>query len=103
MRKLFGNYNVQAVSKMISPHPSTKSKPGNHHYCFVDLATVEDAEQAELAINGRDTPYGGKYRVAKSNKLPSKLMREQLGGVWPEMEQIPRERNLDGNWRRVVN
>ena len=37
MRELFRNFNVQAVSKVIWPHPSTKHKPGDHHYCFVDL------------------------------------------------------------------
>ena len=103
MRELFRDHNVQAVSKMISPHPSTKSKPGHHHYCFVDFATVGDARQAALALNGRATPYGGRYRVSQSYKLPSKLIREQLGGVWPEAEQVQRERNLEGNWRRVEN
>jgi RNA recognition motif-containing protein len=101
MRKLFRNFNVQAVSKVIWPHPSTKYKPGDHHYCFVDLATAEEAQEAALLFNGRVTPYGGRYRVSPSSKLPSKLIREQLGGMWPGTEPKPRERNLHGNWRRV--
>ena len=101
MKKLFQDFAVEAVSKVIWPHPSTKSKPGDHHYCFVDLATAEEAQQAALVLNGRVTPYGGRYRISMSSKLPSKLIREQLDGVWPGVEPVKRERNLDGNWRRV--
>lgn len=101
MRELFKDYNIQAVSKLVSPHPSTNSEPGDHYYCFIDLATVGDAEQAELAFSGRATPWGGKYKVARSYGPPGKLMREQLHNTWPGAELAPRRRNLEGNWRRV--
>ncbi len=46
--------------------------PGNHHYCFVDFASPEEAERALNALNGREVP-GGKLRVslARGKRMPA--------------------------------
>jgi hypothetical protein len=54
---------------MISPHPSKADEPGNHHYCFVDMASAEDIEAAVEKLNGLETEWGA-LRVgrAKDNR-----------------------------------
>lgn len=84
LRELFKDFDVQAISKPIYPHPSTAAKAGDHHYCFVDLKTVGDAERAVATLNGQDAPRGSTYRVSIAQHRPKKLAREQLGGSWPE-------------------
>ncbi|KAH7323998.1 hypothetical protein BKA65DRAFT_481779 [Rhexocercosporidium sp. MPI-PUGE-AT-0058] len=50
-KELFKDYNVQVISKPISAHESKKDLPGNHNYCFVDLATPEEAASAATALD----------------------------------------------------
>lgn len=54
IRSLFEAFNVETVSKLVSAHESTKGKPGNHNYCFVDLASAEEAEEAIKVLNGKE-------------------------------------------------
>jgi RNA recognition motif-containing protein len=54
IRSLFKSFNIELVSKLKSAHESTRGKPGNHDYCFVDLASASDAEQAIKALNGKE-------------------------------------------------
>ena len=100
MRRLFHDYNIEAVSKIISPHWSKLSEPGSHYYCFVDLTSASEARRAPLALHGTSTPYGGIYQVRICNsRRPTKVVREQLGGSWPVTEATEPVRNLEGNWR----
>lgn len=48
----------KAISKRITPHPTAQERPGNHHYCFVDLESVEEAEAAIAKLNGKSVPSG---------------------------------------------
>lgn len=101
MRKLFRGYDIQAVSKIIWPHHWTEDKSSHRYYCFVDLASSGQVQQAVRYLDGVVTPYGGKYEVHYPNKRPSKVVREQLDGRWPT-ETEPRERNLGGDWRATA-
>lgn len=101
MRRLFRGYDLQAVSKIISPHDWEEDMSCHRFYCFVDLASPEQARQAVRSLDGVATPYGGQYEVSVPITHPSKILREQLGGVWPTEAQ-PRERNLDGDWRATA-
>ncbi|ETN44243.1 uncharacterized protein HMPREF1541_10794 [Cyphellophora europaea CBS 101466] len=60
IQQLFASqgFQVAAVSKIISPHPSKAEEPGNHHYCFVDMNTLEDVEGAVERLNGVETEWG---------------------------------------------
>jgi hypothetical protein len=51
-------FEVAAVSKIISPHPSKAEEPGNHYYCFVDMHSVEDTDNAVAKLNGVETEWG---------------------------------------------
>ena len=82
MRTLFRGWNIEAVSKILSPNDHWRSKPGSHHYCFVDLATAQEAQDAIKALDRKATPYGGSYGVSPAkmpSSKPTKVMREQLG------------------------
>ncbi|POS75810.1 RNA recognition domain-containing protein [Diaporthe helianthi] len=70
VRGLLGGFNVIAISKRVTPHPSTRTKPGNHHYCFVDFETEADAEAVIRALGGRSVP-GGRLRVSMAHGLPT--------------------------------
>lgn len=105
MRNLFTGWTVEAVSKIISPPASMRSKPGSHHFCFVDLPTAEDADAAVEKLNGTPTPHGGSYRInhAKPSGRPSKVEREQLGMRGKQRKdrsRSPPARDLAGSWRR---
>lgn len=50
---------------------------GNHHYCFVDFETREEANAAMKALNGKFITEGsmeGKLKVALAGGMPDKLM-----------------------------
>lgn len=50
------NENIvpQAVSKLLSPHPSKIVEPGNHYYTFVDLERAEDVDVVIAALDGKE-------------------------------------------------
>jgi len=54
IRELFQGFNVEVMSKMISPHISEKDDRGNHYYCSVDLAAAEDVDAAISALDGKE-------------------------------------------------
>ena len=86
-----------AVSKLISPHPSTAEKPGSHYYLFVDFPSSEVAAAAAQALNGSPTHWGGTLRinVAKNNNN-RKVEREQYSTNKPK-DAPPRD--FSSNWR----
>ncbi|KAI1442449.1 RNA-binding domain-containing protein [Annulohypoxylon stygium] len=69
--ELFKDFQFEAISKRISAHESTRTKPGHHDFCFVDFASPEQAQAAIEAVNGADF-RGGKLKVnlasGRSNK-----------------------------------
>ncbi|KAF2217596.1 hypothetical protein CERZMDRAFT_22015, partial [Cercospora zeae-maydis SCOH1-5] len=78
IRSLFAGYEVQAVSKLISPHSINGNDTGSSNYCFVDLATAEQAADAVRCLNGRPTPHDGTYRIspAKGKRSTGPVDRE---------------------------
>ncbi|CAJ2510931.1 Uu.00g065560.m01.CDS01 [Anthostomella pinea] len=81
MRALFQRWDIEAVSKIISPNDHQRTK------------------------NGTATPYGGSYRIRMGKQLarPTKVMREQLGVTKLDRERgrsPPPARDLEGSWRR---
>lgn len=78
-----------AIGKRITPHESTRSMRGNHHYCFVDFHTKEEANDAMRALDGRPIK-GGKLKVSVAKYIPKKLVGRRT--------DIPRG-SRDGNSR----
>jgi hypothetical protein len=76
MHALFEGFEVKSVSKMISPHPSKTSEPGNHYYLFVDLASTEEAGRAMEALDGKEMEWGGRLRVNRAKGENKKVVRE---------------------------
>lgn len=62
----------EAVSRLISPHPSKRFEAGDHYYLFVDFASADEATAAQAALDGQDGPWGGKIRVGKARGESSK-------------------------------
>ena len=80
MQQLFEGFELTAVSKIISPHPSKAEEPGNHHYLFVDMASTDDASAAIEKLASKESPWGGQLKIgrAKDNR-DRKVVREQSG------------------------
>ncbi|CAK1358394.1 hypothetical protein CB0940_06988 [Cercospora beticola] len=83
MKTLFKDFNLQAVSKLISPPPNRQG-PGfpTGHYCFVDLANAREAKKAAAMLNGAKNPYGETciVQLARQKQGSHKVIREQLSG-----------------------
>jgi RNA recognition motif-containing protein len=73
---VFHGFNITVISKPISPHESRKNQPGNHYYCFVDLATVEECEAAIRQLDGLDK-WNGRIKVHHTNGTSNKLHERQ--------------------------
>ncbi|KAK4129164.1 hypothetical protein N657DRAFT_562231 [Parathielavia appendiculata] len=63
MQEILAGFDVVAIGKRITPRPETREKPGNHHYCFVDFSSVEEAERALKELHGKPI-QGGTLRVS---------------------------------------
>lgn len=100
MRELFKDFEVEAVSKLVSPRDNMPDEPGSHYYCFVDLSTSKDALDAVEALNGTTTRYGGIHKISLARQRSTGLVRrEQRGQNAIERDSQP-PRDLSGNWRR---
>lgn len=77
MQKLFDGFEIQAISKIISPHPSKSSSPGNHFFLFIDMGSSEEMNRAIHEIDGKELPWGGKVRVGKARGDSKLLARNQ--------------------------
>jgi hypothetical protein len=103
MRRLFDGHKIQAVSKRILPaHRNMAIAATGQCYCFVDLPSAAEAENAMAALNGTPTPYGGVYRMNIAiDQRDRKVCREQLGiGKVNVTGKV--KRDLSGNWRSRV-
>ncbi|KAK3905772.1 hypothetical protein C8A05DRAFT_41346 [Staphylotrichum tortipilum] len=63
MQEILEGFEYVAIGKRITPRAETRSMPGNYHYCFVDFSSMEEAERALNALNGRAVE-GGNLRVS---------------------------------------
>ncbi|KAL6851159.1 hypothetical protein ACO1O0_008287 [Amphichorda felina] len=72
LREIFKDFKVVAVGKRITPHPSTQTLPGKHHYAFVDLGTEEEALAAVKALNGRSWTES-RLKVRVQSELPQEI------------------------------
>ncbi|RGP74861.1 rna recognition motif domain [Fusarium longipes] len=77
LAQIFTGFKPTAIGKRITPHESKRTLPGNHHYCFVDFETKEEASSAVEALNGR-VISGGRLKVSVSERTPQKLASRQV-------------------------
>jgi hypothetical protein len=85
MRDLFAGWEVDAVSKIISPHESKKAEPGNHYYVFVDF---KDALEAADVVKKLDGTY----------KFGGKLKINHAKGAWGGKIRTRERSELDEDW-----
>ncbi|KAK0446669.1 hypothetical protein EV421DRAFT_211317 [Armillaria borealis] len=93
IRELFRGFQLEAVSKMISP-PVHRPGPRNHFYVFVDFASAAEAGQAAAKLDGT-LAFGGRIRVnrAKDNSNSRKVgererwEEEQKRNNFPALER----------------
>ncbi|CAH0040982.1 unnamed protein product, partial [Clonostachys rhizophaga] len=72
LREIFKDFKVVAVSKRITPHESTRARPGKHHYAFVDLETREDVAWAIETLDGT-LWQGSRLRVQPPARIPVRI------------------------------
>ncbi|KAG7039187.1 modin [Colletotrichum scovillei] len=72
LQQILEGHKPLATSKRITPHESTRAKGGEHHYCFVDFATAEEADAARNALD-RKVWGAGRLRVNIARSMPDKL------------------------------
>ncbi|KAI0452944.1 RNA-binding domain-containing protein [Xylaria acuta] len=80
MTELFKDFKLEAISKRVSAHESTRDLPGRHDYCFVDFSTPEEAKEAMELLNGvsfREGPIKVSAAKGRSNKWRE---RDELDG-----------------------
>lgn len=105
MRSLLQGYNVEAVSKLIVRTDKLGNSAGLQHYCFVDLATPEEASRAAKELDGKRNSGGRaiRVRVAPNRNIPvTKVEREQYGFTKPQQRwtETPRRDLNASSWRR---
>ncbi|KAM0383409.1 hypothetical protein ACHAPZ_004785 [Fusarium culmorum] len=110
LAQIFYGFKPAAIGKRITPHESKRTLPGNHHYCFVDFETKEEASSAVEQLNGKMI-QGGQLKVSVSERILQKLVGRQLdareGRQVADRVNNPRpnkpETNnamVSNNWRR---
>lgn len=101
MRQLFGGFNVEAVSKRVLPAHFRGGLPATGQcYCFANLPSAIEAQEAVDALNGKPTPYGGVYRLKIAHCQQDRTVcREQADLLGIRRVTNEAKRNLDGNWR----
>ncbi|KAK0467282.1 putative ribonucleoprotein [Desarmillaria tabescens] len=84
IRELFRGFQLEAVSKMISP-PVHRPGPRNHFYVFVDFTNATEAGEAAKKLDGT-LAFGGRIRVsrAKDNSNSRKVGERAR---WEEEQQ----------------
>lgn len=92
MTELFKEFKVEAISKRVSAHESTRDLPGHHDYCFVDFSTAEQAKAAMEASNGTSFK-GEKLRVSTAKGRSNK---------WRERDELDGSRRGSGAARDFV-
>ncbi|EAQ93079.1 hypothetical protein CHGG_01314 [Chaetomium globosum CBS 148.51] len=63
MQDILAGFEFVAIGKRITPRAETRATPGNHHYCFVDFSSAEEADRALQELNGKAVE-GGNLRVS---------------------------------------
>ena len=82
-RLLTDHTSRAAVSKRITPREATRSKPGRHHYAFVDLESEEEAMKAIQTLHGQIW-NGAPLKVRVPVDLPEKIA--QRGTRWGTLQ-----------------
>ncbi|KAI2632151.1 RNA-binding domain-containing protein [Hypoxylon sp. NC1633] len=80
--EIFEGFQLEAVSKRVTAHESTRSKQGQHDFCFVDFATQKQAEEALNAVNGksfRGGPLKVSFASGRSNKWQERETTDRDG------------------------
>ncbi|KAI0436212.1 hypothetical protein F4803DRAFT_246693 [Xylaria telfairii] len=85
MTELFKDFKLEAISKRVSAHESTRDLPGRHDYCFVDFSTPEEAKEAMESLNGAS------FRGELIKVSPAKGRSNK----WREREELDGKRGFD--------
>jgi RNA recognition motif-containing protein len=85
IRDLFTSkgFKFEVTSKLVSPHESKKDEPGNHNFCFVDLAPVDAAKGAISTLDGLEM-WGLQIKVRITSGTSKELgerRRLYVGGL----------------------
>ncbi|RFU31515.1 hypothetical protein B7463_g4821, partial [Scytalidium lignicola] len=104
IRDLFKDYDIDidAVSKLISPHETKKNDLGNHYYCFVDLSSELDLDHAINSLNNIEK-WNWNIKVSRANGVSGKLnerKRLYVGGLPLFKDQITADSEIKALFER---
>ncbi|KAI0855630.1 RNA-binding domain-containing protein [Xylaria cubensis] len=85
MTELFKDFKLEAISKRVSAHESTRDLPGRHDYCFVDFSTPEEAKEAMESLNG----------VSFQGELIKVSAAKGRSNKWRERDELDGKRSFD--------
>ncbi|KAK4231132.1 hypothetical protein QBC38DRAFT_466906 [Podospora fimiseda] len=67
IRSIFAGYDLVAIGKRVIPY-SLRGVPGNHHHCYVDFSSKEEAQRAIKDLDGTEFSGGVlKTSIARPN------------------------------------
>ncbi|KAJ3865157.1 hypothetical protein EV359DRAFT_63400 [Lentinula novae-zelandiae] len=90
VRDIFKGYELEAISKRITPNPP---RPGNNYYVFVDFVRAQDAARAVKVFNGKRA-LGSVLRVSHATGNSRKVDERER---WAENEEIANDEGRDTN------
>jgi len=76
---------IATISPLKAPHESKAAEPGDHHYCFVDLARADDVEAVIQALDGKSAPWSqdgsSTLRVNKAREQANRRFGDRPQGT----------------------
>ncbi|KAK3990006.1 hypothetical protein QBC44DRAFT_77391 [Cladorrhinum sp. PSN332] len=67
IRSIFAGFDLVAIGKRVIPY-SLRGVPGNHHHCYVDFSSKEEAQRASKELDGKEFGDGVlKTSIARPN------------------------------------
>jgi len=78
------NIEITNISNLRAPHESKAAEPGDHHYCFVDIARPEDVDAVIEALDGKPAPWSqdgsSTLRVNKAREQANRRFGDRAQG-----------------------
>ncbi|KAI9657790.1 MAG: hypothetical protein M1821_002966 [Bathelium mastoideum] len=76
IQDLLSDFEIESISKVMSPHRSRAPDPGNNYYVWVDLKMPEDVPRVIAALDGL-MRFNDRLLVSKATTIPRQIRERQ--------------------------